>query len=313
MDAVGPSVSLPVLSPPLKAQQLVQVTQQICGISTPLGDGGGSSTSAVTPAPQPSVLGSNSNYILWGGPKTGGGFIALQGVVVTVEITEDLVGSPPFAFQLNGYSPSGDKIDFWQQYGLSMAPGSNQLNSYAENWPPTGANLFNIEPSGFVSLPNQTTIPKGFKMVIELTYSGSNISGSVCNVYDGSGTLLGTQTITIIGQPLAAGGTATAADLAPLVAMQMDVVGWASFASTVFSSGAGTITYKAKTLMTATGSVPSDAEGFPTGETGSSVYGELPSGSSLTFVQTFKVTADKAILVTPRSKRGRVSRKLTST
>ena len=72
VDAVGPSVSLPVLSPPLKPQQLLQVTQQICGISTPLGDGKGSSTSAVTPAPQPSVLGSNSNYILWGGLKTGG-------------------------------------------------------------------------------------------------------------------------------------------------------------------------------------------------------------------------------------------------
>ena len=78
---------------------------------------------------------------------------------MVVEITEDLVGSPsPFAFQLNGYSPewrhrSTSGSSAWAFHG---AASSNQLNSYAENWPPgvVPEPLFNIEPSGFVSLPN---------------------------------------------------------------------------------------------------------------------------------------------------------------
>ena len=48
------------------------------------------------------------------------------------------------------------------------------------------------------------------------------------------------------GQPLAAGGTATATGgiwLRWLRDPQMDVVGWASRGHGVFSSGAGTITY----------------------------------------------------------------------
>jgi hypothetical protein len=310
VGAVGPSVSLPVLSPPLTPQQRIQVTQQLCGKSTTLTDAGSGTTTAITPAPSPSGgLGSSANYIFWGGPKSGGGFIPLLGIVVTIDIKEDLIGTPPCSFQLNAYSPSGDTIDFWQQYGISMAPNSNQLNSFAENWPPSGNNLFNIEPAGFVNLPNQTTIPKGFKIVIQLVYSGSSINGSKVTVFDGSGTKLGEQDITLLGQPLAAGGTVTAVDLAPIVAFQLDLVGWANSVKTVFTSGAGTITYTATTLMIAQSNVPVDAEGFSTAEQANSIYGELPSDTRFTFVQSFTVTPDGHMLVVPHAAHGRISLK----
>ena len=309
-DAVSSSASLPILSPPLTQGQVIQVTQQLCGKASSLEDGGPGTTKAITPAPAPSAgLGSSSNYILWSGQTPGTAYIPLLGIVVTIDVTEDLVGTPPCSFQLNAYSPRGDGVEFWQQYGISMAPSSNQLNSFAENWPPSGPNLFNIEPAGFITLPNDTTIPKGYKIVVELSYLSQNISGSVCTVYDGSGTKLGSQTITLIGQPLATGGTISASDLAPIVAFQLDIVGWADSVKTVFSSGAGTITYSAKTLMEVQSSVPPDAEGFPTAEQSNSQYGELPSDSRFTFIQSFSVSAEKSMLVMPPSRHGRTSRK----
>jgi hypothetical protein len=120
---------------------------------------------------------------------------------------------------------------------------------------------------------------------------------------------LGTQQITMIGQPLAGGGTITAADLAPIIAYQLDLVGWANKVKTVFSSGAGTITYSATTPMTVQSTVPPDVEGFPTAEQSNSLYGELPSDTRLTFVQTFSVTADGSMLVMPASVHGRTSQR----
>jgi hypothetical protein len=108
---------------------------------------------------------------------------------------------------------------------------------------------------------------------------------------------------------LAAGGTVTAADLAPIVAFQLDLVGWANSAKTVFTSGAGTITYTAITPMIAQSNVPVDAEGFSTAEQANSIYGELPSDIRLTFVQSFTVTPDEHMLVVPHAAHGRTSRK----
>ena len=262
---------------------------------------------SLPPTPNPVTapaagLGSNSNYYLYGGVKSGGGYIPLQDVVVTIDVTEDIVGSPPFSFQLNGYSPHND-LDGWQQYGISMAPGSNQLNSFAENWPLSGNNLFNIEPNGFITLPNQTTVPKGYKIVIRLSYASGNrgnIDGSVVTVYNGSGTELGSQQISLIGQPLAAGGTISEGDLAPIVAFQLDLVGWAARAVSALSSGAGTITYSSSTPMTAQNAGVPDAEsGYITAETANSIYGVVTSAASQTFVQSFGIS-DRA----PISMRG---------
>ncbi|HEV3436513.1 MAG TPA: VCBS repeat-containing protein [Gemmata sp.] len=266
-------------------------------------DESGNETNILTPwrivgsAPPPTPLGSNFNYYLSGGLTSAGNYIPLMKLVVTIEITQDVVGTPPFNLQLNAYSPRGE-VDGWQQFGISMAPGSTQLNSFAENWPLSGDNLFNIEPPGFVSIPNQTTIPAGFKIVIELTYTNDgtgNVNGSVVTVFDKTGKNLGAQTISLIGQPLAAGGPITEADLAPIVAFQINLVAWANSEVTALTSGAGSITYSSSTPMTAQANEPSDAESkYITAETANSIYGELPSGASTIFVQTFGVTAGRA-------------------
>jgi len=242
-------------------------------------------------ASPPTTLGSNSNYYLYGGVNSSGAYIPLENIVVTIDITQDIVGTPPFNFQLNAYSPKNN-VDGWQQYGISMAPGSTQLNSFAENWPLSGNNLFNIEPNGFASIPNQTTIPAGYKIVIQLTYgSSSNIDGSVVTVWNG-GTKLGSQTISLIGQPLAAGGKISEADLAPIVAYQLNLVAWANSEVAALSSGAGTITYASSTPMTAISGRPPDAESnYITAETANSIYSVVPSGTSGSFSQPFGVSS----------------------
>jgi len=241
---------------------------------------------AATP---PNPLGSSSNYYFSAG-GSGGKPIPIMGIVVTVEFTEDLVGTPPCSLQLNAWSPSGD-LDHWQQYGISMAPDSNQLNSFAENFPTSGVNLFNIEPNGFITLPNETTIPKGTKIVTELTYTSDNtgnVNGSVVTVYDGSGAKLGSQTISLIGQPLAAGGTVSEKDLAPIASFQMVLVGWANYADTVFSSGLGTISYTSSTPMTA------QASAVSTGESSNSTYSVVPAAAGTFFAQSLGVDTSKA-------------------
>jgi hypothetical protein len=245
-------------------------------------------------ATPPNPLGSNSNYYLYGGLDSKGNYIPLKDVVVTINVTEDIVTNPPCSFQLNGYSPHND-LDSWQQYGISMAPSSNQLNSFAENWPLSGNNLFNIEPNGFITLPNDTTIPAGYKVVIQLNNDSSgNITGSVVTVYNGS-SKLGSQTINLIGQPLAAGGNISAADLAPMVAFQLNFVGWANGDISSLTSGSGTFDFSSSTSMTAQSGEPADAESdYITAETANSIYSVLPSGSSTSFTQPFGIDTTHA-------------------
>jgi Ricin-type beta-trefoil lectin domain-like len=252
-------------------------------------------------APPPAALGSNSNYYLYAGLNSSGGDNFIQGIAVIIDITQDLVGTP-FSFQLNAYSPKSD-LDAWQQYGVSMAPGSNDLNTFAENWPISGNNLFNIEPGSLISLPNQTTIPAGYQITIQLNYSpGSyNVSGATYKVVS-AGKTLGVQTISLLGQSLAAGGTITESDLAPIVAYQLNLVGWANKFKSSLSSGAGYINYLSTTPVTALNGRPADAEStYITAETSNSNYSVVPSGSSKSVIQRFGFSSNPAEIVIPNA------------
>jgi hypothetical protein len=251
-------------------------------------------------------LGSNNNYFLFGGYDKALGFIALNEVVVTIKITDDLIGNPPFSFQLNCWSPKpnrqeeradGGSYDVWQQYGLSWEPGfGNLVGSFAENWPQNGPNLFNIIPNGFWSInDNGKKMEAGTEFTIILNQLNGNtgpMSGSVVVVGNSSNAAL--QTINIIGQSLAAGGAATTKDLAPIAAMQMNIVAWGTPAGqpspkTIFTRGGGTIQYFSSTPMTVVAGPPSDvaAPSAVTGETSNCTYGTLPQGTSRLYVQKF--------------------------
>jgi hypothetical protein len=261
-------------------------------------------------------LGSSTNYFLYGGKTAKGDYIPLQDIGIEITITEDLVGTPPLSFQLNALSPkkspgsSPQFLDAWQQYGISMIPGTTGLNSFANNWSAAGLqakkpySLFNIEPDAFVTLANQTTIPKGSIITINPFFypRSSAIEGTVVGFATHDGMTPAEQMIEIIGKQLTGGGNATDKDLAPIVAMQLVLVGWALRADTTFSSGAGTIRYASSTPMTVISGPPSDAEiGEFTGETSNSTYGKLPVGTSPIFTQSFGISTAPR---TPRSNRG---------
>jgi len=91
-----------------------------------------------------------------------------------------------------------------------------------------------------------------------------------------------------VTQTLSAISGVSSADLSPIVAFELDIVGYDNGQSTTLSSASGTITYTAANAMTVVNAEPSCCE-FDGGtvESANTAYGELPTGSSDTFVQTF--------------------------
>jgi hypothetical protein len=256
-------------------------------------------------SPPTSGLWGNHNYFLAGGYDQATGFIPLNEVVVTIQLTEDLIGGTQFSFQLNCWSPNptmqeqrtdGPLYDVWQQYGLQGGFWlGDKVASFAENWPSSGLQLFEIQPPGFYRIAD------GGKKMLAGTYTTINptqlggltgpISGSRVVVSDATQTAR--QDIKIIGSPLISGGKATSNDLAPIAALQMNIVAWGTitgqpFGNTVFTSGAGTIEYFSSTPMTVLNGPLADVDAlFGTGETSTMTYGELPQGTSNRFLQTF--------------------------
>jgi hypothetical protein len=159
-----------------------------------------------------------------------------------------------------------------------------------------GPNLFNLIPAGFWSISgNGTNMAAGTVITIilsQLNGTTGSISGSVVVVGNASSAQL--QTINLLGQPLAAGGPITTKDLAPIAALQMNIVAWGTPAgqpspTTTFTKGAGTIQYFSNTPMTVVSGPPSDvaAPNTITGENSNCTYGTLPKGTSRLYVQTF--------------------------
>ncbi len=96
----------------------------------------------------------------------------------------------------------------------------------------------------------------------------------------------------IVTQTLTAISGVDATDIAPITAFELNLVGPANSESATLSSGAGTITYAATSALTVLSSEPSCTEsGYITAETANTVYGELPTGSSNSFTQTFGITS----------------------
>jgi hypothetical protein len=70
-------------------------------------------------------LGSNSNYFLYNCDS-------ILGLSVTINVTEEIVGTDGFSFQLNAYSAAGD-FDGAQQYCIALNP-DGQLYAVVDNW-----------------------------------------------------------------------------------------------------------------------------------------------------------------------------------
>jgi hypothetical protein len=228
-------------------------------------------------------LGSNSNYILYNGGKP------ITGLSTTMLVTQDIVcqsASGPtkgFGFQLNAYSPKSEK-SAWQQYVIALF--GNQVIGAVDNWPLSGPNIIN----DFFNLATVPTgkIPAGYQIKIALNNdSTGNITGATYTIIDNTGKTVGNST-----QTLTSLSGITSADIAPIIAFELNLVGPVNGESAVLSSGAGMIIYQSSNNLTVLNSEPSDAEsGYITAETANSVYGMLSASPSSMFSQPFNVSS----------------------
>ena len=255
--------------------------------------GGGKFPSMVSAVAAPGAgLGSNSNYFLSNCGK-------MTEVSMMVNVTQDIVGSDGFGFQLNAYSAKKD-YDGGQQYLIYLDPHSSpaQLNCMVDNWtedPKLSQIINHIVP--LATLPSQK-LPAGYALNISLhNDSGGNITGATYSAFDSKGNSIGSQKINLLSLNLVSGKKVTAADLAPIVAFQIDFVDYLNGGTTVLSSGAGTITCASSKPITVLSSEPSCVDwDYSTVEKANSAYGKLPSNPNGIFTQTFQTAAAGVVI-----------------
>jgi hypothetical protein len=247
----------------------------------------GANAPSPIPAVQLSQLGSNSNYLMSNCSN-------LTDVSLMVNVTQDIVGSDGFGFQVNAYSAKGD-YDAAQQYLIYLDPHSSPAELYCmvDNWTvtPAQAQVINhIVP--LATLPSQK-LPAGYSLAISLQNDSSgNITGAQYTAFDDKGNSIGTQTITLLSLSTVSGGPVTAADLAPIVSFQVDFVDYLNGGVTTLSSGAGYMTIGSNKTITVESSPPSCIDwDFSTVERANSSYGKLPANPNGAFTQTFQTAA----------------------
>jgi hypothetical protein len=159
------------------------------------------------------------------------------------------------------------------------------------------------------------TVPAHYSITIALTYYQDPqyqytdqytaiVSGATYTVKDNNGKVVGSTTIGVLGQNLyKSSASATLANLAPISALQLNIVGDYNRQTATLTEAAGTITYYASSGFTATQlgpTVPPDSvfKNFAgTGENANVFYGPLPwpwsismTSTSNQFVQLFQLT-----------------------
>ena len=230
---------------------------------------------------------------------------SLKALQVTIEITEDMVvtGNSPAqgggtqlsgcSFQLNcysgpepgwtgGMSTSGAA---WQQFVVALL--GNSLQCGINNWPTSGPYIYDTDFVGLTGLPNANVLPKGYQIGIELLigsdaiYTGGIVNGAIFSIWDNAGILLVSlpQTIDL-----------PAADVSPIVAFELNVVGPGNKESATMSSGAGTIRYASSVPLYTMNFRPACTEtSAGTAETANISYRQLTIYPSETIKQSFFV------------------------
>ncbi|HEY6341312.1 MAG TPA: hypothetical protein VIY49_07460 [Bryobacteraceae bacterium] len=296
------TVSVPVGSLLLKAAgDLLTAGQTLCGVSAfpSPGQGGGVTVLAPVPAPSDGLNGS-SNYFF-----TTSGCQNLLDLSVTISVTEDIVyGSttsgtptPGFSFQWNCYSPQG-KTSAFQQYVIALVGTelSGVVNTYTAGGTPI------ILPGGeyqqnLVSVPSAGVLPKGYSLTIQLSADASlNINTVTWQVSISGVPVASPPPLTLTSLP-----GITEADLAPIVAFTLDLVGPQNFEAVVLTSGAGFFTYSGDpsplTVVSANPYPACSQYRGGTGEHSTSSYGELPASPGDPFTQSFSVSGTTPKLV----------------
>lgn len=227
----------------------------------------------------------------------------ITGLTVAFTATEDIRSTNGFTMQLNADSPYG--VDAMQQYVFlvgSNAIGVNSIYGVINNW----QNYTTAIVCGGVdvaSTPISNGIPQGYTLQITLQYQGNNVSGALFEVLN-DGQILGSQPLSVshagCNCSLPANNQCTgyqsSADLSPITAFQVNIVGPGSGSGTVFTSGAGTISYAVSDgSLTALSGLPSTLSSVTpcvenllcTAETSNASYGQLNACPAQSITQTF--------------------------
>jgi hypothetical protein len=255
---------------------------------------GSSFPSVISTVPPPAITGlvSNHNYFLEENSNS------LLGLSVTIDIEVDFISSANgWSIQLNAYSgPSTDSTGP-QQYVIYASPGSTQLVARIDNWNSAIVEIVRADVN-LANLPT-ATLPAGYSITISLNNdSFGNITGANYSVKDNTGKSLGKTTIGIVGQTLrTTGNPATAADLAPIRAFQLNIGGDYGGSKATLTSGQGAITYSASSILNVVNAGPIYIldPGAGTVESANLVFAELPAGSSDVVTQSFQITAPSVI------------------
>lgn len=253
---------------------------------------GGDFPPAVPMLEPPANLGGAAQYVLSGGATK----VSLKNIKVTIDVIEDIV-TTSLSVQINGFAPKPDKTLSWQQYGIQVKSGSNELVLFANSWPPHPADffhdyLFYLHSPAIWTLPSNDTIPAKHTIVIELTHQDDGtVTGVKGTVYDSAGAVVGTpQKIALLEHHLKKGGAIGQADLGPVVAFQVVVVGSAGGVHADLASGMGTITWESSDQLTPAVHWPSYSDGANgTAESSNCSYSLVPEKPSLSIVQAFGV------------------------
>lgn len=248
-------------------------------------------------APPSEGLGSNFNYFFADGGN------AITGLNVEITFAEPLLSaSNGFGFQLNGYaqelSGAPSTTPNWQQYVVFTEPGDSTLYGIIDNWKgtvPAGtyAQTINDEVE-ITTLPTANEIPAGATINIVPVFSSTNVITGITYTYTSPAGKAVSTTVTLTSLDVYdTSKKITSAYESPISAFTFNIVGDYDGNNGDFSSGSGTIVYKATQPLTVLTDEPSyTAFQDGTGETANTVYGKLPVSDTTTITQTWGITSD---------------------
>ena len=269
-------------------------------------------------APPGSGLQSASNYVLQD-------CSILTDVAITIHITEDLYADkvapeptgtePPtlstghgFSWQMNCFSAAGHN-NIFQQYVIGFSAQGKSLYAHVEELSALGSptkNQKDIKKTEAHLSSADGKLPAGYELIIRLRNDDNgNITEAFFLVVDEVGDAVGQATINLPAKGV------KQSDLAPIVGVELNLVGEYDSQFSGFRTGAGWIQYVSSSLMKVenfadTCAATPDAQ---TGETSNSVYSEMSSEATNLATQTFSLAMPEVALKWPRPKKTLVLRK----
>jgi hypothetical protein len=225
-------------------------------------------------------------------------------------VTQDIIAPQGMGMQLNAYSPSSADC-VYQQYITSFNAKSPklQINWQLESWPSTSyrnylhktfnqrkGNIFNEHGAYLGPFPTPSyRIPAGYKIIYKLLYDPNDPSSAII----GANYTVGNERVRKSSGPQfirnykiwSTNALVPRSAMAPILALQLNLVGVTNGEYMTISSGGGTITYEAAAPLTAEGTQPTTvaAKGVFTQEASNIVYAAVPARPNRKIVQTFGV------------------------